>query len=426
MNETFLRRALLILLAASLLLSVCFALRVPLGDNPDETAHRDYISLIVQERGFVRFIPHGDLAEGAPSRDEAHQPPLYYLLCAPVYATTKGNTLAVRLVSVVIQLATVCMTYIACRDLFPRRGEIALGTAAFAAFLPTQAQLGGAISNDALTTLFCVAILWRLAALVKYGQSAKDLLWLGALFGLGLWTKLSVVQLVPAFALAYFLAVRGGKMTTKQALLHGVGALALGTVIASPWLVRNTLLYGDPLTLGIYKLTGANFSPADVQAGFGWTSADYLRQVGVRSFATFWYFLDPNLPPNRFTGSPVPLLVVVAVALTTLAALYRRAKAGAFGADTGRILTLFGGALLLLLPFYLRFVLSVFQAQGRYFLPALLPVAALTAAAWTTRPLDVDGSKSDIAPPNYVTVLWVPAVLLALSVLQLLGGGFVR
>ena len=423
MNDSFARRALLVLLAASLLLSAGFALRVPLGDNPDETAHRDYIRLIVEERGFVTFIPRGELPDGAPSRDEAHQPPLYYLLCVPVYAASGGNTLALRLVATVLQLATVALVFAACRDLFAKRPEIAVGAAAFAAFLPTQAQLGGAISNDALSTLICAAIYWRLGALILRGQTVKDAALLGGLFGVGLWTKLSVVQLVPAFALAYFLAWRGEKVTLGKAFAHGAGALAFGVLLASPWLVRNTVLYGDPLTLAIYRLTGPNYSPADIQAVAGWSGADYLRQVGVRSFGTFWYFLDPNLPFNRFTGSPAPLILALMLAGASLVALYRKAKASDFTGDTGNVLLLFGLAAPLLVPFYLRFVLTVFQAQGRYFLPALLPVAVVTAAAWTTRTLGKDGDKQ---PPNYLVALWVPAVLLCLAVYQLLGGGFVR
>ena len=423
MNDSFGRRALFVLLAVSLVLSLCFALRVPPGDNPDETAHRDYVRLIVEERGFVKFIPRGELPENAPSRDEAHQPPLYYLLCVLVYAASGGNTFALRLVATVLQLATVALTFAACRDIFPKRPEIAVGAAAFVTFLPTQAQLAGSINNDPLSTLICAAIYWRLGALVLRGQTVRDAVILGGLFGLGLWTKLSVVQLVPAFALAYFFAWRGGQMTFGKAVAQGALALAFGVLIASPWLVRNTVLYGDPLTLAIYRLTGPNYSPADIQAGASWSGADYLRQVGVRSFGTFWYFLDPNLPFNRFTGSPAPLLVALGIAGASLVALYRKAKAGNFTGDAGKVLLVFGLAVPLLLPFYLRFVLTVFQAQGRYFLPALLPVAVITATAWTTRTLTKDGDKQ---PPNYLVVLWVPVVLLCLAAWQWLGGGFVR
>ncbi len=422
MSPVLSRRALLALLALSLLLSLCFALRVPVGDNPDENAHRDYLRLLVESRGPVRFVPRGELPEGAPSRDEAHQPPLYYLLCAPVYAATRGNETAVRLVSAVLQLATVALVFHACRDLFPDLGEVAIGAGAFVACLPVQAQLGGAINNDALSTLLCAAIYWRLGAVVLRGQTNRAMIWLGVLFGLGLWTKLSVVQLVPAFALAYFLAVRGDKMTYPRAAGYCVGALLLGTAVASPWLIRNTVLYGDPLTLKIYRLTGPNYSPTDIQALAHWSASDYLRQVGVRSFATFWYFLRPDLPFNHFTGPALPLLVVIAIPLTSLASLYRQAKGGNLGDEARRVIAMFAPAVPLLLPFYLRFILTVFQAQGRYFLPALLPVAVVTGLAWARRP---PGPEGGAMPVRWLSVLAVPFVLLLLAIYQLLGGGFV-
>ncbi len=424
MNDPYLRRALPALLALSLLLSLFFVWRVPFGDNPDETAHRDYIRLLVEERGFVKFIERSKLPEDAPSRDEAHQPPLYYLLCAPVYAVSGGNTAAMRLVSTALQLATVALVFFACRDLFPKRGEIAVGAAAFVVCLPTQAQLGGAINNDPLNTLICAAIFWRLGALILRGQTIRDAAWLGILFGLGLWTKLSVVQLVPAFAVAYFLAVRGEKITLPKAAARCAGALILGVVFASPWLIRNTLLYGDPLTLAIYRLTGPNYSPQLIQESYGLTVADYFRSVAVRSFATFFYFLHPNLPIvplQRFVGPALPLVAVLGISLSSLFLLYRKGKAGEYPGGVAKILTAFLFAVLLLVPFYTQFNLTVFQAQGRYFLPAVFPVAVLTTVAWMSRSLNTDGDK---IPPRWLGVLWVPTVLLLLAVYQGIGGGF--
>ena len=404
------------------MLSASFALRVPVGNPPDETAHRDYIRLLVETRSFVKFIPRGDLPPDAPTRDEAHQPPLYYLLCAPVYAATNGNAVAVRFVSVLLQVATVALVCAACRDLFPARSEVAIGAAAFVAFLPTQAMLGGSINNDALSTLLCAAIWWRLGAVAVRGQTAKDAILLGVLFGAALWTKLSVVQLVPAFLVCYYLGARGGKFTAREAVLRCIVSLALGTLIASPWLIRNTVLYGDPLTLAIYRLTGPNFTPEQMMAprgsnsiAQGWSLAQYLQLGAIRSFATFWYFIEPNA-----TASPrLPLLVVLAVAVASWLALYQKIKTAAPGVIAAeRAVLPFALAVPLLIPFYLKFVLSVYQMQGRYFLPALLPVAALTALAWS--------GDGDNKPAVYFRVLWVPLVLLALSVYELLGDGFVH
>ena len=182
----------------------------------------------------------------------------------------------------------------------------------------------------------------------------------------------------------------------KDALRLVCIALLGGILIASPWLVRNVLLYGDPLALSIYKLTGPNLTPAaamELSAQFGprWATADYARMVGVRSFATFWYLLPPNLPLNgRFVGPPLPLLGVVVLALGGLAGAYQWAKQTKEGnakeaeetAGERRVIGLFALGIVFLIPFFAQFVFSVFQAQGRYFLPALLPAAVVTVLGW--------------------------------------------
>lgn len=409
------------LLAASLLLSLLFAARLPLDTNPDERAHLDYIRLLIENRGFVRFN-----AEQWEQYAETHQPPLYYLLCVPVYLATGGSLVAVRLVAALLQLGTIFVAFRACRDLFPRRPEIAVGAAAFVTFLPTQAQLSGAVNNDGLTTLICAAIFWVLGRIVT-GQQPPPLrrepLWLGLLLGVGLLTKVSVLQLIPAMLLAYWLAARAGRLSLSQAAGRFGLALGIGLLLASPWLARNTLLYGDLLALSIYAQTGPNFTPAAIQQIAGWSGGDYLRNVGIRSFATFWYFLRPDLPFKQFVGPPLPLLVVLALALGGILGVYREAKEerGTTGGnpDTAgerRILLLFGVGLVLLVPFFTRFVLTVFQAQGRYFLPALLPVAVLSAWGWSAL----------FGPRRRLLGALLPAlVLLLLTLIALSRGGFI-
>jgi peptidoglycan biosynthesis protein MviN/MurJ (putative lipid II flippase) len=67
---------------------------------------------------------------------------------------------------------------------------------------------------------------------------------------------------------------------------------------------------------------------------------------------------------------------------------------------------------IVIMPFYYAFISQVFQAQGRYFLPALLPISVLTIVGW-----------------KHVSKLpWLaftPALILGmLTIKQLLGGGF--
>lgn len=429
-------KSLYAILIAALLLSVSFALKVPLDHNPDESSHRDYIRLIVEQKGLVMFVPSKgrrplpalvqekmqsregmtELPEGAPSRDETHQPPLYYVLAALVFAVTSGSSLlALRLVALPFQLATVWVAWKAGRELFPNRPELAPALAAFVAFLPTQAQLGGAISNDATTHFLCALIVWRLVRFFAphippphAALAVREGALLGALFGLGLLTKLTVLQLYPVLVVAVVLALRAKRITLPDGIkLVGV-AVAVGLLIASPWLVRNQLLYGDFLAQTIYKATGPNFSPDEICATFGWNGMDYARNMGLRSLASFWYFLDPGLPYKQFVGPPLLLLLALVLSLLPLFGLYKASKEKISE-------PLFGFAVLVplcLVPFFVKFIYEVFQAQGRYFLPSLLAVAMVCV-----------GGFAALGKSKWIAFL-PAALLLALSLWQLVGGGY--
>lgn len=429
-------KSLWIVLAAALALSVSFAARVPLDHNPDESSHRDYIRLLVEQKGLVMFVPPAgrkplppavvekmqaregmtELPEGAPSRDEVHQPPLYYALAALVFSLTGGSLLALRLVALPFHLATVWVAWRAGRDLFPERPELAPALAAFVAFLPIQAQLGGAISNDAATHFFCALIVWRLARLVAPHLSAplgapavREGAFLGVLFGLGLLTKLTTLQLYPVLVVAVGLALRAKRIEKGTGAILVVLAVGVGLVIAAPWLVRNLNLYGDPLAQTIYKATGLNFSPEEISAAAGWSSADYARNVGLRSLASFWYFLDPNLPLKQFVGPPVLLLLALGLTLAPLFGLYLASKEGKSAPVAG-----FAALIpLCLVPFFIKFVSEVFQAQGRYFLPSLLGGAVVCVCGFSAL-----GKNSKAAS-------FVPAALLfVLALWQLVGDGY--
>lgn len=407
------RRLLFVILLAGIVLSALFAAKTPYGSglNPDETAHYGYLRLMAANHGLVKFTPPpgGTLAEGAPEPWETHQPPLYYLLCLPAYLLTNGNVFLIRLVSVVLQGATIALAFLAARDLFPKRSEIAPLTAAFVAFLPTQAQLGGAINNDALTTLVCAAVFWRLGRVVVRPQCLRDAAALGALLGIGLWTKLSVFQLFPIVIVAYAIAAQRKNLTWKRAASLCAAALGLSLLIASPWLIRNTVLYGDPLAQHIYLQTGPNHPPSFMMDLMHWSMGDYLRYTGIRTFASFWIIL----PPNAIQPSPLILLVTVVLAVGGALGAYRWASRGEGDeAEERAVVGLCWAGITLLVPFFVLFILQTFQAQGRYFLPALLPAAIVTVMGW-----------SGYFPPKSGARAAVPAVidgtLLILSLYQL-------
>ena len=411
------RRLLMGLLLVSAVLSVLFALRVPYGAqfglNPDETAHHDYIRLLVENHGLVKFVPPATgttLAEGAPEPWETHQPPLYYLLCAPVYALSGGSIVTVRLVAALIQLVTIALAFRAARDLIPSRPELALGVAAFVAFLPTQAQLAGAINNDGLTTLICLTVFWRLGLLVKSGQEVRGAAILGALLGAGILTKLTIFQLFPVVMVAYAVAAGAKQLSWKQAATRCGIALGVALLIASPWLIRNTLLYGDPLNLRIFPLT-AGPAPAtpETMARYGLVGAAYWRIVALRSFATFWFIL----PPNAIQPDLPRFCLVVLIALGGIIGALREPEREGVANGERRVVLLGMAAVVLLIPFFVRFNLQFFQAQGRYFLPVLLPVALVCLVGW--------GSVVGAGKRAVAALVFVDAIMLALCLFQIAG-----
>ena len=409
--------------------SVLFAAMVPFGNNPDEAAHWDNIRLISTTKRLPVFVPPPgrsplpktvlssiqretgmtELPEGALSRDEAHQPPMFYLLAA-ILKLLGGDFLVIRLLSAVLAGLTVayCCKWVGTNvgDDYVRPLGALLGV------LPVQAQLGGAVSNDALTHLLCAVIIGETISIFRSPNvSVRSLVLLLVTIAAGLYTKLTVLQLLPWLVIvALVWKQRDGGLSIKFLSQLGLVLVGVGILTAPMWL-RNLSLYADPLARTIYVATGPNFSPADIEKVAGWSHADYIRQVAVRSLASFWYFVHPNTPLSRFAGEPLPFVGIMLVITPALVGITR-----AFRDPQNRVNVPLMSALLLvpivIMPFYYAFISQVFQAQGRYFLPALLPISVLTIVGW--RHLS-----------KLQWLAYTPAVILGLlTIKQLLGGGF--
>ncbi|MEY3764915.1 MAG: hypothetical protein RLZ42_1575 [Armatimonadota bacterium] len=411
------------------LVSVLFAAMVPFGNNPDETAHWDNIRLISATKRLPVFVPPPgraplpenvvtsiqratgmtQLPEGALSRDEAHQPPFYYLLAA-ILKMAGGDFLTIRLLSAVLAGLTVAYC---CKWIGTNFGDdYVRPLGAFLCVLPVQAQLGGAVSNDALTHLLCAIIIGEALTVIRSNDiQLRALLLLGAAITVGLYTKLTILQLLPWLVIvaAVYKAKTTG-LTVKFCSQFTLMLVAVGILTAPMWL-RNLTLYADPLARTIYVATGPNFSPADIEKVAGWSHADYIRQVAVRSLASFWYFIHPNTPLSRFAGEPLPFIGIMLVITPALVGIIR-----AFRDPERRGNVALMSALLLapvvIMPFYFAFISQVFQAQGRYFLPALLPISVLTIVGWKQL-------------SKLPWLAYAPAVILGLlTIKQLLSGGF--
>jgi hypothetical protein len=144
MPQTSTERALLgLIIVLYLVIGAMFALRTPDWQAPDEPAHYNYIAQVVTD-GCCPVIRPGDWQQAYQSqltsarfapellnrlatiRYENHQPPLYYLLAAPVYTLGGGSLGALRLFSVVIGAGVVLCAYGVSRVVYPDQPEVAL------------------------------------------------------------------------------------------------------------------------------------------------------------------------------------------------------------------------------------------------------------------------------------------------------------
>ncbi len=160
---------LLVLLIVFLAIGAAYAISTPQWQAPDEPAHYNYIKYIV-EHGALPVLQAGDYDQAYneaftrtprdvqirpidPLRYENYSPPLYYLLAAPIYAATEGWLVAIRLLSVALGGALVVVAYLIGAEVFPDRLHIALGGAAFVAFVPQHVAMLSAVNSDVLAEL---------------------------------------------------------------------------------------------------------------------------------------------------------------------------------------------------------------------------------------------------------------------------------
>ncbi len=388
------RYAPLAVLGAHLLLALLYNLNTPFGNNgyantPDEGAHFQYVRYVAQAWRLPVFEGY----EGVGY--EAHQPPLYYFLAGIVYHLVGGEGKGVRLLSTLASGGVVWLTWLTLRRLFPPYPLMALVGMAFVAFLPMHLAIGSAVGNDALTNLLFAGVLYGLAVGLSSG---RDALWrhsvlLGVLTGLAVLTKATTILLFPLVIGGVALSTRGfGKQRWKQALLLNLITIGIALLMSGWWFVRNAILYDDPLLQKTFLRVFAGTAKAEDFFQAGMSRAEYARLVVDWTLRSFWFAY--GTPRTAHTGLPNFLPDSVywglwgwsVLALMGLGVFLYRARRGQEPLEppTRLWLWLAGLTLLLVTLSFVLFVRIFFQTQGRYFYPALVPIAVFLALGWHT------------------------------------------
>jgi len=268
------RLLLVLVLLAYGYIAVGYARATPRWNNPDEPAHVNVVRQIVQ-KGTLPVLTPGDwdsevLARLTTSwfpndyevdgiRYEAHQPPLYYLLAAPVHRLTaemmlNRQILALRFLSILIGAVAMVAAFVVAREAAPSRPILAVLTAATVAFVPMNTAISAAVNNDALATALAAVTLAALMVGRRRGFSDGWAVGLGVLVGALVLTKLTVYIFVPLILGTLLAAGRSAVPSVRgwmRALRWPAIAVAVSLVVAGWWVIRNMLVYGvfDPLAL---------------------------------------------------------------------------------------------------------------------------------------------------------------------------------
>jgi hypothetical protein len=423
------------ILACYLVLGGLYAWQTPLWQTPDEPAHFNYVQYVAEENRLPVLEP-GDFPYSyleeikaarfpptmsvAPLRYESHQPPLYYVLASLVYRATGGlafslRLLVLRLFSVLLGAAALWVTYHVVRESFPQPPLVSLAATAFVATVPMHLAMTAAINNDALAELILALLLWQAVRAMHKGLTRERALAMGLLLGLALLTKTTIYLVAggtvvltalladggPQRAIAREMArpsgdsreqsrtkwrdppqeVEGSRVVTKdgRGLRARVGWLAvvlgLALLLALPFFVRNALVYGGLDILGWQRhdsIVAGQLRTADLIAQIG--LASFAQRLVLTTFRSFWAqfgWMGVLVDERIYQALALWTALLAVGAAIFVVRLWRRRIT--VSAAQGRILLLFGAAVVLTVLTYLGYNIKFVQHQGRYLFPALIP-----------------------------------------------------
>lgn len=376
------------------LLTLGYAVATPVFEAPDENHH----FYTVQAIATTGELP---IAGDNLARQEAAQPPLYYVLLAlllgrsgeaPVlqinpYAQlgqTTGNpnlyvhegegqavwqtaVLRLRLLSIFLGGLTLLVIYQAGRLLWPSSPDRALLAMTLVAFLPQFNFLHAVISNDTLMILLSSLVIWQVLRLWLTGVTRRRLFVLGLLLGAAMLSKTAgLLLLMWVIGVAGWWGWRNGSPYGRWPAARDFILLTLlpAFLLAGWWFWRNWLLYNDITATNVFiELAGGERTLTARQL---WREFVTVVQSAVAYFG--WMTVQPPAFVYWLWGGIV-LFGLVGIGT----AVHRRHSI------RWDLLVILAGWLLLLTVGWLQFMLRTPAEQGRLLFPALLPVALALA-----------------------------------------------
>jgi hypothetical protein len=417
MNAT--RILLGVILLLQFAMGILYATRTPRWQAPDEPAHYNYVRGLA-ENGTFPVLQPGDYdqqyleelkAQKFPPplsidsiRYEAHQPPLYYVLAAPVYLSARAlqldDVLALRVLNVFFALWLSALAYLIFVQVFPTNALLRLAGVGIIATLPMHLAMSAAINNDTLAEIVAAVILLLALQRVRGKLADRRFVVLGGLaYGIALLTKTTLYPNIVLLALAEYAyrqiqfarqqprAARfSAWLPNRSTVVASVKTLApllgIALLLSGAWFVRNALTYGANDLLGWNRhdlVVVGQPTTAQYLAQFGWRNV--LFNFFATSFRSFWAqfgWMGVLVNDRIYVFLFVLTAFACCGALLWVIRLVRRRQE--FAPETRWTWLLLGAMLTLAVAAHVYYNLKYVQPQGRYLFPGLIPLAAFWSA----------------------------------------------
>lgn len=245
---------------------------------------------------------------------ESMQPPLYYLINAPLYVALPDDSFVklygMRLMAALLASAMVPLAFLMAREAFPDSRLVLFGTPVVVLLTQGYALNMSQMSNDSLAVPMASGAILLLLRMVGRGFSWKSSLLVGALVGGSLLSKMTTIFLLPVALLAPAMLVAFKREKLRRALLHAGILFSVAALIVAPWIGRNFATYGDA--------TGAS-AAEPLMSSFFWSPAISTDTLRLSELLPTYWFGEPIFPFPFWTWAWVAVGPAMVLSIAGLA-----------------------------------------------------------------------------------------------------------
>ncbi|MHB8628086.1 MAG: hypothetical protein ACYDBJ_05685 [Aggregatilineales bacterium] len=445
-RRTLARYPLQSLLAVYVTLAVLYGAVTPIFETPDESTHY----AVSQHIALTGQLPVQSLTDPltlTPWMQEGSQPPLYYLLTAPIAALVpgaldnpyplalnphakigiglatnnhnkfihtaaesfpwRGVALAVhliRLISTLLGAWTVFCVYRMARCVWPEARNRAIIAAAFVALNPMFLFIHASANNDALITALSATALWMTIYLYLTTtwreRGIVVVVALSVVLAAAAISKVSGLALYAVAGAGLLIALLKGRLTFWQAAKHLLVWAVGFAVIAAWWYVRNAQLYGDPTGLrAMLAIADPRRTP--------YTISSMLSEMEGLRISSWGLFGWLNVIGPAWFYTVMDILTAAALIGGILGAVRIIYRADW---DQLAVIGVLSWEVCVMFVSLFNWTRQTPGTQGRLLFPALPALALLTAFGWETL-FRRRWSKVALAPLAFVAIVAPLAII---------------